>query len=181
MKKMKTLKWSKDEQFIKTPEYENRMSALFDSHFGQAPTLAGAKLLKKKTSKVSDVDTSSGASSSSEQEKANSAGGKKRSSQSKEAKVAAAARKKRARFSKNTQVVDLMEECCVAILWVHKADFTGQAERLKQIPFKYDRVACFLVALLSLLCTGSQTRMVRRRSNGCQMRRGFGINVLEKS
>ena len=33
MQKMKTLKWSKDEQFIKTPEYETRKRALFEQSF----------------------------------------------------------------------------------------------------------------------------------------------------
>ena len=31
MQKMKTLKWSKDEQFIKTPEYETRKRALLNN------------------------------------------------------------------------------------------------------------------------------------------------------
>ena len=50
MQKMNTLKWSKDEQFIQTPEYETRKRVLFNNHFGDPASLAGAKPPKKKTS-----------------------------------------------------------------------------------------------------------------------------------
>ena len=89
MQKMNTLKWSKDEQFIKTPEYETRKRALFDNHFGEPASLAGAKPPKKKTSTASDEEeTSSGNSSASDEEKASSAGSKKkeRSTQSKDSR-----------------------------------------------------------------------------------------------
>jgi hypothetical protein len=176
MQKMSTLKWSKDEQYIKTPEYEKRRSALFDSHFGRPASLAGAKPRKKKTSTASDEEeTSSGNSSASDGEKASSAASKKRSSMSKDAKLAEASRKKKKRFGKKSSVTSQMEEYCVTALWVRNADFTGKAVKLI-IPYKYDRLlVTVLVALLSLVCTGTRTRMVRRRSNGCKVRTGFGI------
>ena len=55
-----------------------------------------------------------------------------------------------------------MEEYCVTALWVHNADFTGEVVKLI-IPYKYDRLlVSVLVALLSVVCTGSLTRMIRR-------------------
>ena len=36
MQKVDTLKWSKGEDFMKTPEYETCKNALVDSFFGQA-------------------------------------------------------------------------------------------------------------------------------------------------
>jgi hypothetical protein len=109
MQKMKTLKWSKDERFIETPEYETRKRALFDNHFGDPASLAGAKPPKKKTSTASgEEDTSSGNSSASDEEKASSAGSKKkeRSTQSKDT----AKRKKKRRFGKTSLVSDQMED-----------------------------------------------------------------------
>ena len=168
MQKMKTLKWSKDERFIKTPEYETRKRALFDNHFGdpaRPASLAGAKSLRKKTWTGSgEEDTSSGNSSASDEEKASSAGSKKkeRSTQSKDTAKAKASRKKKRRFGKTSQVSDRMEEYCVTALWVHNADFTGEAVKLI-IPYKYDRLlVSVLVALLSVVCTGSLTRMITR-------------------
>ena len=144
---MNTLKWSKDEEFINTPEYETRKRALFDNHFGdpaRPASLAGAKSLRKKTWTGSgEEDTSSGNSSASDEEKASSAGSKKkeRSTQSKDTAKAKASRIKKRRFNKTSLVSDQMEEYCVTALWVHKADFTGEAVKLI-IPYKYDRVAC---------------------------------------
>ena len=136
--------------------------------------LTPAKPLKKKTSTASgEEDTSSGNSSASDEEKASSAGSKKkeRSTQSKDT----AKRKKKRRFGKTSLVTDQMEDYCVTALWVRNADFTGKAVKLI-IPYKYDRLlVTVLVALLSLVCTGTRTRMVRRRSNGCKVRTGFGI------
>ena len=143
MQKMSTLKWSKDEQYIKTPEYEKRRSALFDSHFGRPASLAGAKPRKKKTSTASDEEeTSSGNSVASDEDKASSVGSKKRPTQSKDAKLASSARTKKRRFGKISQVIDQIEEYCVTVPWVHNVDFTGKAAQLK-IPYKYDCVACF--------------------------------------
>ena len=69
---------------------------------------------------------------------------------------------KKRRFNKTSQVSEQMEEYCVTALWVHNADFTGEAVKLI-IPYKYDRLrVSVLVALLSLVCTGSLTRMIRR-------------------
>ena len=165
MQKMKTLKWSKDERFIKTPEYETRKRALFDNHFGDPASLAGAKSLRKKTWTGSgEEDTSSGNSSASDEEKASSAGSKKkeRSTQSKDTAKAKASRIKKRRFNKTSLVSEQMEEYCVTALWVHNADFTGEAVKLI-IPYKYDRLlVSVLVALLSVVCTGSLTRMIRR-------------------
>jgi hypothetical protein len=165
MQKMNTLKWAKGERFIKTPEYETRKRALFDNHFGDPASLAGAKSLRKKTSTGSgEEDTSSGNSSASDEEKASSAGSKKkeRSTQSKDTAKLKASRMKKRRFNKTSQVSEQMEEYCVTALWVHNADFTGEAVKLI-IPYKYDRLlVSVLVALLSVVCTGSLTRMIRR-------------------
>ena len=167
MQKMNTLKrWSKDEQFIQTPEYETRKRALFDNHFGEPASLAGAKPPKKiLISTASDEEeTSSGNSSASDGEKASSAGSKKkeRSTQSKDTAKLKASRIKKRRFNKTSLVSEQMEEYCVTALWVHNADFTGEAVKLI-IPYKYDRLlVSVLVALLSLVCTGSLTRMIRR-------------------
>ena len=143
MELLKTLKWTKDEKFIATPEYEKRKTVLFDTHFGQpeAPTRAGARPPKKKTSTASDEDETSSDNNSADDAKATSAGSKKRSPQTKEAIKVTASRKKKKRLAKTATVDEQMEEYCVTVLWVHNADFTGKAEKL-EIPYKYDRVAC---------------------------------------